>query len=58
MQTAPLTDDSLPKPPNEQWNILSVRSSGLQPEAPLIGEVDDLPGFKREFIMFKWSWIT
>lgn len=38
----------------ENWKSLSIKGSELNPEPPLVGEVDDQPTFTRTLVSLKW----
>jgi len=38
----------------EHWSSLSLAGSDLRPEAPFLGEKDDLPQYTRELVQVKW----
>jgi Acetyl xylan esterase (AXE1) len=38
----------------ENWASLSVKGSELEPEPPVLGEVDDEPTFTRTLVSLKW----
>jgi hypothetical protein len=38
----------------EDWSSLTIGTSKLQPEKPLVGETDEQPGFVRSLVQVKW----
>jgi len=43
-----------PEPPSEDPTSISIKSSNLQPEEPLVGEKDEEKTFTRELIQVQW----
>jgi len=46
--------DSAPEPVPEDWSSLSLASSNLHANTPLLGEKDDYPDFTRELLQVQW----